>query len=126
LKGPSWIFQAYGAIKMNGGLTTEAEELLSKALEINDRDSAALATLAMLRVAQHQDEQAEKLFQESLEANPENGYALFNYAKFLFLANRIAEAKPHAELAVELDPRNRQVRDLLRKVLGALPASPDS
>lgn len=117
LKGPSWIFQAYGAVKMNGGLTGEAEQLLGRALEINDRDSAALATLAMLRLMQRQDDQAEKLFQEALEANPENPYALFNYAKFLFQANRVIDAKPYAELAAEVDPRNKQVRDLLRKVL---------
>jgi tetratricopeptide (TPR) repeat protein len=114
-KGP-WIYQSYGAIKANAGLLSEAEELLGHALEINDRDSATLASLAMLRLAQWREYEAEKLFQEALEANPNNSFAVFNYAKFLADRSRPEEARPYAELAAELDPRNRAVRDLLKKV----------
>lgn len=111
-----WILQSYGAIKVNGGLLTEAEGLLYRALDLNDRDSATLASLAMLRIAQSRDREAESLFQEALEANPENSFALSNYAKFLADRGRKQEAKPYAELARELEPLNRNTRALLMKL----------
>jgi len=115
-KPTCWILQSYGAIKANGGLLTEAEELLYRALELNDRDSATLASLAMLRIAQGRGHEAESLFQNALEENPENSFAVSNYAKFLADRGRKQEAKPYAELACELEPLNRNARDLLRKL----------
>lgn len=113
IKEAYWIYQSYGAIKVNGGLQVEGEQLLMKALKLNDHDSATLASLASLRIRQNREHDAENLFRESLEANPENGFALFNYARFLISHGRRREAKPLAESLVELEPRNLQARQLL-------------
>ena len=110
-----WIYQSYGAVKVNGGLQVEGEKLLLRALDLNDRDSATLASLAMLRIRQNREYEAEKLFSEALEANPENTFALLNYAKFLIARGRKREAKPYVELLVELEPRNPQARELERQ-----------
>ena len=115
IKDAQWVYQAYGAIKTNAGLLTEAEQLLHHALELNDRDSATLASLAALRLRQRRDYEAEKLFREALESNPENPFALSHYARFLINNGRRAEAKPYAELLVELEPRNPYARELLKE-----------
>lgn len=110
-----WIYQSYGAVKVNGGLYVEGEKLLFRALELNDRDSATLASLAVLKLRQSREYEAEKLFRESLDANAENAFALFNYARFLIARGRRNEATPYADLLVELEPRNAQARQLLRE-----------
>jgi tetratricopeptide (TPR) repeat protein/predicted amidohydrolase len=116
LKPRCRTFQAYGAIKVMAGLLTEGEAHLYQALELDDRDSATLTSLAILRIAQGRRDEAEKLFQEALEANPENWYTLFSYARFLRDEGRGGEAKPHAELAMELDPLNQRVRELIKSL----------
>jgi tetratricopeptide (TPR) repeat protein len=113
LKESCWIHQAYGSVKVNGGLEHEGEKLLLRALELDPRDSAALAGLAMLRLRQGREYEAEKHFKEALESNPENSFALLNYVRFLIRHAKKLEAHPYAELLVELEPRNREARQLL-------------
>lgn len=111
-------YQAYGALKVAAGLLSEGEAHLYSALDLDDRDSATLTGLAVLRIAQSRRGEAEKLFQEALEANPEDWYALFQYARFLADEGRTEEASPKAELALELQPLDPKIRELL----GALQA----
>ncbi len=121
VKEAYWVYQSYGAVKVNAGLLIEGEKLLLQALDLNERDSATLAGLAMLRLRQNREYEAEKLFKEALESNPENSYALLNYTRFLIARGRKQEAKPYAELLVELEPRNPQARKLLGQALESDP-----
>jgi len=116
IKEAYWIYQSYGAIKVNAGLLIEGEKLLMRALDLNGRDSATLAGLATLRLHQGREYEAEKHFKEALELNPENSYALSHYSRFLIARGRKREAKPYAELWVELEPRNSQARELLGQI----------
>jgi Flp pilus assembly protein TadD len=116
IKDAQWVYQAYGSIKINAGLLTEGEALLMHALDINERDSATLASLGMLRLRQGREYEGEKLLREALESNPENSFALSHYARFLITRGRRSEAKPLVDLLVELEPRNKSARDLLRQV----------
>ena len=115
IKDTQWVYQAYGAIKVNAGLLVEGEKLLLHALDLNERDSATLASLGALRLRQGREYEGEKLFKEALESNPENPFALSYYARFLLSHGRKAEARQCTELLVELEPRNPHARELHRQ-----------
>jgi tetratricopeptide (TPR) repeat protein len=92
-----------------------AQNVISKALSLDDRSAEAYAALGDLYAERHNVEQSERHFQRSLVLNPSCEYARIRYAMLLAGRGRVDEAVNQVSLAQKLNPRS----SLLRGYVGA-------
>lgn len=92
-----------------------AQNVIARALGLDDRSAEAYAALGDLHAEQHRFEQSERYFRRALELNPSCEYARIRYAMLLAGRGRVAEAVEQVSEAQKLNPRS----SLLRGYLGA-------
>jgi serine/threonine protein kinase/tetratricopeptide (TPR) repeat protein len=92
-----------------------AQQVISKALSLDDRSAEAYAALGDLYAERHNMEQSERHFRRSLALNPSCEYARIRYAMMLAGRGRVDEAVEQVDQAQKLNPRS----SLLRGYLGA-------
>ncbi|BCS34898.1 hypothetical protein TBR22_A41240 [Luteitalea sp. TBR-22] len=92
-----------------------AQNVISKALSLDDRSAEAYAALGDLYAERHNAEQAERHFTRSLALNPSGEYARIRYAMLLAGRGRVDEAVEQVSQAQKLNQRS----SLLRGYLGA-------
>ncbi len=92
-----------------------AQNVIARALGLDDRSAEAYAALGDLYAEQHNIEQAERYFRRSLALSPSCEYARIRYAMLLAGRGRVEEAVEQVEQAQRLNPRS----SLLRGYLGA-------
>ena len=92
-----------------------AQQVISRALSLDDRSAEAYAALGDLYAERHNMEQSERHFRRALSLNPSCEYARIRYAMMLAGRGRVDEAVEQVEQAQKLNP----VSSLLRGYLGA-------
>ena len=92
-----------------------AQNMISKALSLDDRSAEAYAALGDLYAERHNLEQSERYFLRALEFNPSCEYARIRYAMLLAGQGRVDAAVEQVDQAQKLNPRS----SLLRGYLGA-------
>jgi len=92
-----------------------AQQVISKALSLDDRSAEAYAALGDLYAERHNMEQSERHFRRALALNPSCEYARIRYAMMLAGRGRVDEAVEQVDQAQKLNPRS----SLLRGYLGA-------
>jgi serine/threonine-protein kinase len=92
-----------------------AQNVISKALSLDDRSAEALAALGDLYAERHNVGQAERYFMRSLALSPSGEYARIRYAMLLAGRGRVDAAVEQVSEAQKLNQRS----SLLRGYLGA-------
>ncbi len=92
-----------------------AQNVIARALGLDDGSAEAYAALADLYAEQHNIEQSERYFTRALSLNPSCEYARIRYAMLLAGRGRVEEAVEQVSEAQKLNPRS----SLLRGYLGA-------
>jgi TolB-like protein/tetratricopeptide (TPR) repeat protein len=97
------VSAAYGALPPQSALP-EAEDLLSKGLELDENSASLHSTLGMLRVFQWRWTEAEQAYKRAICLEPINAFPHMAYPILCSFLGRHEEALTHAAKAVELDP----------------------
>ena len=92
-----------------------AQNVISKALSLDDRSAEAYAALGDLYAERHNLEQSERHFRRALSLNPSCEYARIRFAMLLAGRGRVDEAVEQVDQAQKLNQRS----SLLRGYLGA-------
>lgn len=92
-----------------------AQNVISKALSLDDRSAEAYAALGDLYAERHNLEQSERHFRRALALNPSCEYARIRFAMLLAGRGRVDEAVEQVDQAQKLNQRS----SLLRGYLGA-------
>ena len=92
-----------------------AQNVISKALSLDDRSAEAYAALGDLYAERHNLEQSERHFRRALGLNPSCEYARIRFAMLLAGRGRVEEAVEQVDQAQKLNQRS----SLLRGYLGA-------
>ena len=92
-----------------------AQNVIARALGLDDRSAEAYAALGDLYAERHNIEQSERYFTRALALNPSCEYARIRYAMLLAGRGRVQEAVEQVAEAQRLNPRS----SLLRGYLGA-------
>jgi serine/threonine-protein kinase len=90
-----------------------AETLALRALELDPQSAEALSTLAAVRsLVDWKWEEADALYQKAIALNPGYAKARHWYAvDYLALLGRFSEARPHLQIARDLDPLSLIIHD---------------
>ncbi len=86
---------------LRNGDYTRAKEKLNRALEIDPRNSAVLATFGMVFQLEGEYELADKYFRDAVRFAPESAQARNSYGAFLFAQQRYEEAIKQLSVASE-------------------------
>jgi tetratricopeptide (TPR) repeat protein len=92
-----------------------AQNVIARALGLDDRSAEAYAALGDLYAEQHNIDQSERYFRRALSLNPSCEYARIRYAMLLAGRGRVDDAVEQVDQAQKLNPRS----SLLRGYLGA-------
>jgi tetratricopeptide (TPR) repeat protein len=102
--GMSYIVTTvYGAMPPRTGLS-EAEELLSKGLALDENSATLHSALGMLRMFQWRWAESEEAHRRAISLEPTNAFPHMVYPILCSFLGRHDEAVFHAAKAVELDP----------------------
>lgn len=100
------VHDALGHLNMLTGRTAEAERAFSQALQINQKDVAAMLGLASVFRQQQRFDEAETLLNTAVELQPGNWNTINTLGNFLFGMGRYADAAAEYQKVVYLDPLN--------------------
>lgn len=105
---------AMGAIRLLRGETPLAQQSLDQAMALAPGNDAALRYLARLYRNQDRPDEAEAAYQRAIALRPELWQNHYDLARFEFVdRGNAAGARPHAEKAVELNPKSQAALVLL-------------
>jgi TolB-like protein len=133
------VSAAYGVLPPRSALS-EAENLVSKGLAIDQRSVRLHSSMAMLRVFQWRWAEAEQSCQQAISLEPTDAFAHITHPVLFSFLGRHEEALLHARKGVELDPLDlmtnfrvlqanyyaRRYEDAVRYGRLAIELSPDS
>jgi tetratricopeptide (TPR) repeat protein len=94
----------WGNLRFRRGDVVEAEGLYRRALSIDDEQPEAYYNLGFLAFERGETREAVRLFAAAVEHDPGFADAHFNLAMVLEESGRRADARPHWETYLELDP----------------------
>jgi tetratricopeptide (TPR) repeat protein len=94
------------------GRLADAEALLTRALDLEPRDQAAMVNLGIVAARRGDQERAESWYRRAIEADPISPTALAVYGDFLFQQARYAEAEATYQKVVAA-PASFQANDAL-------------
>jgi len=97
------VSAAYGALPPRSALP-EAEDLLSKGLELDETSTRLHSTLGMLRVFQWRWAESEQAYKRAISLEPTNAFPHMAYPILCSFLGQHEEALLHASKAVELEP----------------------
>ena len=116
---PKWAESLLSLYRHNALRADEAlplaQNVISKALSLDDRSAEAYAALGDLYAERHNLEQSERHFRRALALNPSCEYARIRFAMLLAGRGRVEEAVEQVDQAQKLNQRS----SLLRGYLGA-------
>jgi len=99
------VSAAYGALPPRSA-HSEAEDLLSKGLALDENSASLHSTLGMLRMFQWRWAESEQAHRRAIGLEPTNAFPHMAYPILCSFLGRHDEALFHANKAVELDPLN--------------------
>lgn len=101
------------------GNLAEAEQLLERAIRMDDSVPELYNALGLLRMLQEDHSAAEACFCKALALEPAQGDALLNLGNLMFTQDRLAEAIQVCQQAVANEPRNARAWQNLGVLLQA-------
>ncbi len=96
----------YGAFLASVGRLDEAEDVLTKAIQLDQSDVLAYINLGNLYGQQNKNDKSEKFYQKAISIDPENSRAHYNLGLLFFEQGKTTEAKKEFGKAAELDPED--------------------
>lgn len=107
----SYIFGVY-----YGTLTGEfafplAEDIVDRAMQLDDSSSEVWVSLGLLREVQKQLSESEGAYRRAIDLDPENFAAWFFYSQMLWRQHRYADALAAVQTAYALEPMSKVVND---------------
>jgi len=103
---------SYAPIEDRSLFMEKAIDALDYALELNDGYINALGSLAVLRTELNQKDEALVLARRMVNLNPNHAYAHFALGYIYRYTGMLDEAVEEMEIAVRLDPKDRQFRSI--------------
>lgn len=111
------VFQLYGEILMQEGKTSEAIEAFHKAVQLDPECHLALGYAAILSLDRPLFQQAVELLQKKIEQHPGWPDLRRDLGELYLRHDRPAEALPHLQEAIRINPRYEDARLRLAEAL---------
>ncbi len=109
------VHGSQGGVEAVDRYALKGEALLQDVLpESPDRADLLLKLALLAAFYQEEDVRAEEYFQSALDLAEDNGEVHLFYGMFLSLRGRDAEAKPHLEKVLELEPEGSYLAEMAR------------
>jgi len=105
-----------GRVRLREKMYELAEQSFRDALRIKPHDQLATAGLIMSLGGQERYEEAEALIEESLRENQDSEFIYVARADVELRRGRVQEAKKAFERALQINPQNQQVAQLLKEL----------
>jgi tetratricopeptide (TPR) repeat protein len=87
----------------------QAQKMIDRALQLNNRSSLAYASLGYLRMQQGKSGEARKQFLHAIRLNPSDWFAHLELGRILLREKQAKAAFPHLTIAHQLHPQLRSV-----------------
>ena len=111
-----------GRVLHSAGRTSEAQQVLEKALALDPDHASTLAALATIRATSGDIDGAVEMFDRAAELEPESAEHPYHAAQLLLQRGRSGEAESRLRKAISIDPGQAEARNDLAWLLSSDPA----